>query len=181
MAELVNIAGEGLPLYLWSKIAGPNETAWDVGYERASRESGGFAFGNTILRQVDDRVAACLVGYALPNAPQANDRGDVADILVPLLELEDMALGTWYVNVLATYPEFRGSGYGTELLQVADRLGRQADCEAMSIIVSDANHGARKLYERQGYTRSGSRPMVKEQWENPGENWILLLKQLDPA
>ena len=30
MAELVNIAGEGLAAYQWERLAGPGETAWDV-------------------------------------------------------------------------------------------------------------------------------------------------------
>ena len=35
LAELVNYAGDGLPLYLWGKLAGADETAWDVGRRRA--------------------------------------------------------------------------------------------------------------------------------------------------
>jgi hypothetical protein len=37
LAELVNYAGEGMPLYLWGKMAQPGETAWDVGRRRAAR------------------------------------------------------------------------------------------------------------------------------------------------
>jgi hypothetical protein len=43
LAELVNFAGEGLPLYLWEKMAKPGETAWDVGRIRAEREQGSFS------------------------------------------------------------------------------------------------------------------------------------------
>ncbi len=46
----------------------------------------------------------------------------------------------------------------------------------MSLIVSDANTGARRLYERQGYVEQDSKPMVKEGWQNPGQNWVLLVK-----
>ena len=35
-AELVDYAGEGLPSYLWHKIAGPGETAQEVGRKRAA-------------------------------------------------------------------------------------------------------------------------------------------------
>jgi hypothetical protein len=30
LAELVNYAGEGMPLYLWGQLAEPGEAAWDV-------------------------------------------------------------------------------------------------------------------------------------------------------
>ena len=46
----------------------------------------------------------------------------------------------------------------------------------MSIIVSDANTGARRLYERHGYSERASRTMVKDEWVNDGENWVLLVK-----
>jgi ribosomal protein S18 acetylase RimI-like enzyme len=48
----------------------------------------------------------------------------------------------------------------------------------VSIIVSDANSGARRLYRRCGYREIAKRPMVKEEWENPGEDWLLLVKSL---
>jgi hypothetical protein len=38
LAELINYAGEGMPLYLWSQMAEPGEAAWDVGRRRAARE-----------------------------------------------------------------------------------------------------------------------------------------------
>ena len=44
-------------------------------------------------------------------------------MFVPLQELENLAPGTWYVNVLAAYPEHRGQGYGTALLAVAETTG----------------------------------------------------------
>ena len=37
LAELINFAGEGMPLYLWGQMAEPGEAAWDVGCRRAAR------------------------------------------------------------------------------------------------------------------------------------------------
>ena len=39
----------------------------------------------------------------------------------PLVLLEAKAPGSWYVNVLATFPEFRRQGIGVQLLAVAER------------------------------------------------------------
>ena len=38
----------------------------------------------------------------------------------------------------------------------------------LSIIVSDTNTGARRLYERSGYREAGKRGKVKEDWQHPG-------------
>ena len=178
MAELVNFAGEGLPLYLWSRIAEPGQSPWEIGRQRAARESGGFSFRNTVVREADGRAAAALIGYPLPNRPDLSVYDDLPPMFVPLQELEDLAPRTWYVNVLAAYPEYRGRGYGSALLQIADRLAGSSGCEGLSIIVSDANTGARCLYERRGYEERATRRMVKEFWDNPGKNWVLLTKAL---
>lgn len=176
MAELVNIAGEGMPLYLWSNMAGEGISPWQVGEQRARRESGGFSFRNTVLHDVDGKVVAALIGYPLDEEPEPINYDELPPMFVPLQQLEDMVPGTWYVNVLAAYPEHRGKGYGTGLLVVAEQLAQQHRCNGLSLIVSDGNTNARRLYTRTGYEEIASRPMVKEGWDNAGENWVLLRK-----
>ncbi len=176
MAELVNMAGEGLPVYLWTRMAEPGEDPWAVGRERARREEGSFSYKNTVVAEEGGRVVAGLIGYPLPDAPEPIDYDSMPAMFVPLQELENLAPATWYVNVLATYPEHRGKGYGARLLEIADRIAAEAKLKGLSIIVSDANEGARRLYERSGYKEIASRPMVKEDWENHGVNWVLLVK-----
>jgi ribosomal protein S18 acetylase RimI-like enzyme len=174
MAELVNIASHGLALYLWGKLAGAGESPWDVGLKRARRGIGGFAYRNTVVREAEGRIAACLVSYPLRDAPQLYDQ--VPIMLAPMFELENIVPGTWFVNVLATYAEHRGKGYGTELLHIAEVLAHDAQCGGMSLILSDANAEARRLYERHGYGEHATRPIVKEDWEHSGQNWVLLVK-----
>lgn len=83
MAELVNFAGEGLPLYLWSRIAEPGQSPWDIGRQRAARESGGFSFRNTVVRKADGRAAAALIGYPLPDQPDLSVYDDLPPMFVP--------------------------------------------------------------------------------------------------
>ena len=177
MAELVNSAGDGLPLYLWAKSARPGQSPWDVGRERARHGVGGFAYSNTVIRETDGKTAACLIGYPLGDEPESLGE-EVSAMLLPLLELEKLVPRSWYVNVLATYPEYRGKGFATELLQIAESRAIDSQCERMSLIVSDANTGARRLYEKHGYSERATRPIVKEDWQHSGQNWVLLVKDL---
>lgn len=178
LAELVNMAGEGLPLYLWAQMAEAGKSPWDVGQERARRETGAFSYRNAIVREQDNEVVACLIGYPLDDAPAPVDYSEMPSMFVPMQQLEDMAPGSWYVNVLATYPEHRGKGFGGELLDMAEAIAADLGKRGLSIIVSDSNPKARKLYERQGYSERAKRPMVKDGWQNPGSEWVLLVKGL---
>jgi ribosomal protein S18 acetylase RimI-like enzyme len=176
LAELINFAGEGLPLYLWGRMAEPGETAWEVGQRRARRDVGGFSGRNATVSEQRGSVAACLIGYTLPDAPEPLDLAQTPPMFVPLEELERLAPGSWYVNVLATYPDHRGGGLGTVLLGLADQLAAAAGCRGTSLIVADTNAGARRLYERSGYGEIARRPIVKDCWTGPGEYWVLLFK-----
>jgi ribosomal protein S18 acetylase RimI-like enzyme len=91
----------------------------------------------------------------------------------PLQALENRALGTWYVNVLATYPEFRRRGVARQLLAEAERQAAGAD---LSLIVADRNAGARRLYEAFGFRAAAEEPVVAEDWESESEAWVLMLR-----
>src|SRR5262249_19073609 len=100
------------------------------------------------------------------------------DILVPLHRLMSMAPDTWYVHALAAYPQHRGFGIGSALLAEADRRAARANTPGLSLIVSDTNTAARRLYERCGHRETARRAMVKEGWDHPGTNWVLMTKPL---
>jgi len=178
MVDLVNFAGEGMPDYIWGRTAEPGQSARAVGLERARRDTGGFSWRNTVVRDDNGDVSAALIGYALPESPESGSCDDLPPMFVPLQQLEDLACGTWYINVLAAYPAHRGRGYGTALLKIAAQRAAQAGCYGLSLIVSDANEGGRRLYERNGYVETARLPMVKEGWTNDGSEWILMIRPL---
>ena len=179
LARLINFAGEGLPLYLWKKTAAPGEDPWQVGRERATRESGSFSYRNAVVAEVDGKIAGALIGYAVSAEPEDVDTSNTPPMFVPLLELENLAAGTWYVNAVAAFPDARGHGVGSKLMRWAERRASELELQGMSLIVSDGNPGARRLYERIGYEEVARRPMVREQWQNEGRNWVLMIKNLE--
>ena len=175
LAELINYAGEGMPLYLWGEMVQPGEAAWDVG--RPAREQGSFSYRNATIIEHNGQCAGCLIGYEIPDNPEPIP-DDMPAMFVPLQELENLAPGTWYVNVLAVRPQFRSQGLGTKLLALAEEKAQGLGKCGMSVIVSDTNLGAHRLYERLGYKERARRLMVKDDWENEGRSWVLLTKKL---
>jgi GNAT superfamily N-acetyltransferase len=178
LAVLVNYAGEGMPEYLWTGMAEGEQTAWDVGRQRACREEGGFSYRNAVVRDEGGQAVAVLIGYPLTDVQGPATTDDLPAMFVPLQELENLAAGSWYINVLAVMPRSRGLGYGSDLLTIAGRMAKKAGRVELSIIVSDANSGARRLYERSGFVERARRPMVKDGWTNAGQSWLLLTRRI---
>lgn len=184
LAELANMAGEGLPYYLWSELADAGQSAWEIGRQRALREAGSFSWRNATVLEVDGSVAACLIGYPLDPDPEPVDYAAMPALFVPLQQLEDQAPGTWYLNVLATYPRFRGQGLGGRLLETAEQKAIESDSTGISLIVADSNTRAMHLYGRCGYRPVETRPAVTGRWDNPIRNWVLMIRSFahrDPA
>ncbi len=176
LAQLIDLAGEGLPFYLWSRMAGPGEDPWEIGRQRAARDTGGFSYRNSFVAEIDGKVIGGLVGYPVADEPEPVDIENTPPMFVPLRELENLAPGTWYVNSVAVFPEARGLGVGSQLMKRAAQTAKDLGLRGLSLIVSDANRGARRLYERLGYEEIAARPMVKKAWQNPGENWVLMIR-----
>lgn len=181
LAQLIDIAGEGLAGYLWTQTAGAGEDPWEIGRQRAARDSGSFSYRNSVVAEVDGRLVGALVGYPVAAEPEAIDIDSTPLMFIPLIELENLAAGTWYVNAVATFPDARGLGVGAQLMEWAEQRAGTLELHGTSLIVSDANRGARRLYERLGYEEVASRPMVKEQWQHMGENWVLMIKRARQA
>lgn len=178
LAEFVNMAGEGMPLYVWQGMAKAGESPWEIGCARACRDSGSFSYRNAIVRVLGDECVACLIGYPLEDAPAPANYSDMPPMFVPLQQLEELVPGTWYINVVATRPEHRGKGYGTELLELAESICVDAGKRGLSLIVADTNAGARRLYRAHGFREIALRPMVKERWAGPGAEWVLMLQEI---
>ena len=177
LAQFVEFASEGLALYLWTKIAGAAHDPWHIGRARVGSETGGLSYHNAVMAEFGERPAAGLISYPLADKPEAI-ADDLPAVLVPLYELTNLAPNTWYVHVLAAFPEYRGKGQGSALLALVDKFATSAGRSGISLIVSDTNIGARRLYESLGYREAAQRKMVKEQWHHPGVNWVLLRKDV---
>ena len=179
LTVLMDIAGEGVPNQLWHELAGPGHSALELGRERARREEGGFSYRHTTIAEVDGEMAACLVGYMLDDPYDLTGLDEVPAQFQPLVRLEAQAPGTWYVNVLATFAEFRGHGLGARLLQVAEDKARAAGADTLSIIVGSWNEGAGRLYRRAKFgTVAKEAAILPAEFPHRGD-WVLMTRRID--
>lgn len=177
LVRFINMAADDLPLHFWKKSVGDGADPIAYGRERAARETGNFSFRNAWLAEVDGKVAACLLGYPAAQEPEAIEPG-TPPIFVPLLELENLAPGSWYLNVLATYPEHRGKGLGSALLAKAEAVARKSGRSTISLIAEDTHQDALRLYRAKGFVEIARRAVVKDDWSVDAREWILFTKSL---
>ena len=85
------------------------------------------------------------------------------------------ANGTWFISMLGVHIGWRGKGVGGQLLDVAELKRTETTAAGLSLIVEDANQGARRLYECRGYRVRTSRPMGGGRAQ-AGHDWLLMVK-----
>ena len=177
LARLIDIAGEGVPSRLWSQMATGGQNPIEVGEERARRDSGGFSWRNALVTERDGQVAAMMLGYGI-GEPSEEDRAGIRDLpetLQPFIELEHRSAGSFYVNALATLPGRRGLGLGAALMRAAEDRAKAQGISRMSIQAYEQNTGAVRLYERLGYRRTETRPVLSHPCQPYYDGRVLLL------
>lgn len=178
LAKLIDIAGEGIPAWLWSRQSAPGQTPLEIGQARAARETGGFSYRNAAVAVEDGAPVGMLLSYRIEAAPD-DDPDDLPAPIAPFVALEARSVGTWYVNALAVSPGHRGRGIGRALLDFAETLAREAGVPSMSIQVYGQNTSAVRLYVDKGYVERARAPVR----EHPCQPYytgdvVLLLKEL---
>ncbi|WP_111412238.1 GNAT family N-acetyltransferase [Billgrantia lactosivorans] len=178
LAELMNLAGEGIPAYLWERMAEPGEDVMAFGACRVARPEGGFSYANAHVAEVDTGIAGMLLGYRLDDPYDTGPMDELPAVVRPLVELEALVPGSWYVNAVATVSAYRGQGVGRRLMAQAERLAAESHARTMSLIVAEQNDRARRLYEELGYQAHARRPIVPFPRCPHRGNWLLMTKPM---
>jgi len=173
LATLMNEASHGLSLYAWTRMAEPGGDPWSIGAGlQAQRARGG-------LWTVADEGAGVIAGLQVWPPGGGGPAHTVRAVFEPMVELRALAPDALYVNVVARLPEARGRGLGTRLMRIAEDIARAQGHPRVCLIVADANAAARRLYRRLGYCERATRPIVKDDWDGPGVEWLLMVKEVD--
>jgi ribosomal protein S18 acetylase RimI-like enzyme len=179
IARLALIAGEGIPAWFWKQAAKTGQRIEEVGAAKLLSERDNFSYRNVQVAIVDNHIAGMILAYRLPGTSEAENLDELPDFIRPMVELEQCVPSSFYINMLATFPEYRNMSIGTGLMNMVDKLATKAKCTLSSIEVFDENTGALRLYHRLGYTIIDKRPVVPHGC-HPYKGYILLLtRQVD--
>jgi ribosomal protein S18 acetylase RimI-like enzyme len=173
IAALYRISSDGVADYIWSKLAGPGEDLLSVGRRRYERENTPFSYQNCTIVESGGAVAGMLVAF-----PMAVDPGHVEEdpVLAPYGALEEDE--SYYVCGVALFPEHRGRGLGTRLMGIAETEAIARGLAKTSLIVFEANEGAKRLYERLGYRETARAAIVPHPLIRHTGDAVLMVKRL---
>ena len=176
LAKLINLAGEGIPNWLWTRACVEGQTPLEVGIERAKRDTGGFSYTNALVAEPSGYPVGMVLSYAITEAPTENP-DDLPPPIAPFVALEILSVGTWFINALAVFGEAQGQGIGSRLLTAAEGLAHSAGFTEMSIQVYGQNTGAVRLYKRHDYEFAASEPVRQHPCPPYYTGDVLLLKK----
>jgi ribosomal protein S18 acetylase RimI-like enzyme len=176
IAELAQMASDNMVDHFWADSQLPGQSLEEVGAEAAKSENENFSYRNTRIACEQGEIAGMLLAYRLPAAEDNNDDPlDFPEFVRPLILLEQLVAESFYINMLATYPRFRGQGIGRKLLAEVDKHAIAADCKLISILVFAINQRALRLYLQHGYRIVERLPMVASDYL-PASDVLLLTR-----
>jgi ribosomal protein S18 acetylase RimI-like enzyme len=100
-------------------------------------------------------------------------------ILRPMLELDAVATGTFFINVLAVFPEYRHVGLGRRLIALAVQKARQAGTAAVSLTTFEEDSRLVSYYREIGFTTIAARPIQPHECLQAGGNLVLMAMPID--
>jgi ribosomal protein S18 acetylase RimI-like enzyme len=159
IAELYRISSDGVADYIWQGLAEPGEEHIEVGERRYAREDTVFSYRNCTVAERNGEVIGMLVAFPVePDSKVSESDEEVDPVLKPYSELERPE--SYYICGMALFPEYRGQGLGTRMLELARQQAYKRGLEELSLIVFEQNAGAKRLYERHGFWEMDRRPVV---------------------
>lgn len=106
---------------------------------------------------------------------------DLVDPLVPeeryvLLEPFETLYtpGSYYIDVVAVYPEFRGQGVGSRLMSFAASQAKAGGFKELNLVVTEQNIRAVQLYQRIGFKIANRSPIVEHELIHYSGDWVLM-------
>lgn len=178
IASLAMLAGEGIPAYFWNQTKLANETVIEAGARRVTSDETNFSYKNAHVALYQKKIAGLLLGYKIFNVPSDEEISSAPEFIRPLLLMDRKVPGTFYINMLATYPEYRGKGIGRALMSHAEAVAASKNINALSLQVFNENKHALEFYLRLGYRKVAELPVVPHECHPYTDKVYLLRKDL---
>jgi GNAT superfamily N-acetyltransferase len=181
IAELFRVSSDGVADYIWSQLQPdhPGASLVEIGARRYAREKTAFSYQNCLVAEHRGEVIGMMHAFVIAPAEEPAAARAVDPVLRPYAELEQP--GSLYISALAVVPPHRGQGLGRRFLAAARERARRLGCPALSLICFDQNEGAKRLYEREGFTIIDRRDVVPHPLIHAAGTALLMVSPVPPG
>src|SRR5262249_33788640 len=116
------------------------------------------------MAQVGARTAGMMYAFPIDALEQAPSdprlTSDRVAVFAPAIELLHRAGGTYYINAVGVYPDFRGGGIGSRLMATVTSDAERLGFAQLSLLSFEQNEPAIALYRRLGFEIAARSPVV---------------------
>ena len=182
IAKLIAISSDGVAEIEWHEEADKEHCdPLDIGERTYQNPQGDYSFNNATILEKNAEVAGMLLAFGMPEADPRNPvnrpSADDENVFAPYIYLEEP--NSWYVCGVAIYPEHRGHGLGTRLMELANKQAMKYGFSTLSLVVFEQNRSALKLYEKLGYTVVDQAPVVPHPLIHYDGNALLMTRSVE--
>lgn len=178
LAILIDIAANGLANIIWLDQAGPGHSALEVGRQSVRQPDNVDSYRNATVAMVGPEIAGCIIGGLPEDLYDPSRLDEKPDLFRPVARLAVQAAGTWYIDVIASFAEYRGDGLGSKLIGVAASKAEETGAPGNSLVVGSWNRGAERLYARTGFEEVAREPAILPETYPQSGDWILMRRPL---
>ncbi len=178
LAQLMNIAGSGMPLTRWRQLARKSEDPWDVGNRQVRAESGEFSFQNCRVVQGDGGAVCAMLNSFVMTDELTTDEVPWPSFADPIQTLEATCVGSYYINFVATFDAYQSNGFAGALLDDAERQAKLSGVSSVKLIVLESKKDVVRLYQHLGYViieRIAAKAMGNMFLD---DHWLLMRKDI---
>jgi ribosomal protein S18 acetylase RimI-like enzyme len=177
VAAFVDIAGHGIEMQEWRSRVDKGHSVFAAARRTVLEDTAQpYHYSRAHMLEADGEVAAGLIGGIVEATTSGST--DTPAYVRPLVELETSVPGSWLLLVIATYPEYRGRGFGALLMEHARQCAIRDGAAEMSLVTEDTNRGALGLYQRHGFREVETRPWLAYDGLSGPTKWIRLVRDL---
>ncbi len=159
LAVLADMAGHGMPSWFWAQGRSKDGfySVVEVGRDRILSKDHTLYYEKMTVADEAGEIAGMLLDYPIDEPMDEKDISKLDVVVQPLLRLEARAPGSWYINMIAVFREFRGRGVGLALMEESIRRAQTAGKTEISLIVEDDNPAVR-FYRKIGFELRAEQP-----------------------
>jgi ribosomal protein S18 acetylase RimI-like enzyme len=181
IAKLIAISSDGVAEIEWHEEADIEHCdPLDIGERTYQNPQGDYSFNNATIFEINGEVAGMLLAFSLPEAEPRNTENrpaaDDENVFAPYIYLEEP--NSWYICGVALYPQHRGHGLGTRLMDLANEQAKENELTILSLVAFDQNKGAVNLYDKLGYTVVDQAPVVPHPLIHYEGNALLMIRSV---